>query len=108
MTFRCDTKYGQGLDWPIGLDVLNPYYRKAEAEIGVSGDAAAQRKVGVEFEEGYALPDGANATELPRPSGRQWHCWNESERLRRGDSAFSHHFSPGSKRHSQLGLPALE
>ncbi len=54
--FEMRRKYGQGLDWPIGLDDLMPYYRKAEAEIGVSGDAAAQTALGVEFEKGYVYP----------------------------------------------------
>ena len=54
--FSLRTKYGQGLDWPIGLDDLMPHYRAAEAEIGVSGDAQAQRGVGVEFDDGYVYP----------------------------------------------------
>lgn len=47
--FQLRTKYGQGLDWPIGLDELLPYYDKAEFVLGVSGDAGAQRALGVEY-----------------------------------------------------------
>ncbi|HEX7652417.1 MAG TPA: NAD(P)-binding protein, partial [Verrucomicrobiae bacterium] len=54
--FKMRSNFGQGLDWPIGLDDLMPYYRKAEFEIGVSGDAAAQRAVGAEYEDGYVYP----------------------------------------------------
>jgi choline dehydrogenase-like flavoprotein len=54
--FEMKTRYGHGLDWPIGLDVLMPYYRRAEREIGVSGDVTSQRALGVEFENDYAYP----------------------------------------------------
>jgi len=47
--FKLKSNFGQGLDWPIGLDDLMPFYDKAELLLGVSGDAAAQRKVGVEY-----------------------------------------------------------
>jgi choline dehydrogenase-like flavoprotein len=30
--------YGAGLDWPLTYDELEPWYCRAEAEIGVSGD----------------------------------------------------------------------
>jgi len=54
--FEMRKRYGQGLDWPIGLDDLMPYYRRAEWEIGVSGDVAGQRALGAEFEDGYVYP----------------------------------------------------
>ena len=55
--FRLKSNFGQGLDWPIGLDDLMPFYEKAELVLGVSGDAAAQRKVGVEYSsEEYVYP----------------------------------------------------
>jgi choline dehydrogenase-like flavoprotein len=54
--FKMKTTYGQGLDWPIGLDDLMPYYRRAESEIGVSGEVSSQRELGVEFEDGYVYP----------------------------------------------------
>ncbi len=31
-------RYGLGVDWPIGYDDLEPWYVRAEAELGVSGD----------------------------------------------------------------------
>jgi len=55
--FALKSNFGQGLDWPIGLDDLMPYYEKAEFVLGVSGDAAAQRKVGVEYSSNdYVYP----------------------------------------------------
>ncbi len=60
--FKLKTKYGQGLDWPISYEDLMPYYRKAEYEIGVSGNTEEQKSLGVPFEDGYVLP----MLELPR------------------------------------------
>lgn len=54
--FKLKTIYGQGADWPIDLDTLMPYYAKAEFELGVSGETAGQRKLGVEFPAGYEYP----------------------------------------------------
>ncbi len=34
-----DSRYGRGLDWPFGYDVLRPYYDQVQAEVGLSGDA---------------------------------------------------------------------
>ena len=36
--FRLKTKYGIGVDWPIGYDHLEPYYAEAEALMAISGD----------------------------------------------------------------------
>ena len=55
--FLLKSNFGQGLDWPVGLDDLMPFYDKAEFALGVSGDAAAQRKVGVEYSsKDYVYP----------------------------------------------------
>lgn len=54
--FKLRSNFGQGLDWPIDLDDLLPYYRRAENELGVAGDADSQRSLGVEFEEEYVYP----------------------------------------------------
>jgi len=55
--FKLQSNFGQGLDWPIGLDDLKPFYDKAEFALGVSGDAVAQKKIGVEFtSEDYVYP----------------------------------------------------
>ncbi|MDI9682537.1 choline dehydrogenase, partial [Burkholderia cenocepacia] len=35
--FRLHSLYGQGRDWPIGYDELEPWYQLAEEQIGVSG-----------------------------------------------------------------------
>ena len=54
--FKLRTNFGQGLDWPFGLDKLMPYYEKAEYVLGVSGDVEAQKKVGVEYRKNYVYP----------------------------------------------------
>ena len=38
--FRMQSQYGVGRDWPFGYDELEPYYVRAEWELGVSGDHA--------------------------------------------------------------------
>ena len=38
--FRLKSLYGQGADWPIAYDDLEPFYGEAETEVGVSGDGA--------------------------------------------------------------------
>ena len=36
--FRMRSKYGVGIDWPIGYDELENYYAKSERFIGVAAD----------------------------------------------------------------------
>ena len=53
--FRLQSRYGQGVDWPISYDDLGlprragrtAYYNDAEAEIGVSADVAHQQYLGL-------------------------------------------------------------
>ncbi len=55
--FHMHSLFGQGRDWPIGYDTLEPYYRQAEAELGVSGDVEDQQYGGLTFgDDGYVLP----------------------------------------------------
>ena len=54
--FEMASRYGQGLDWPIGYNDLEPYYRDAEREIGVSADVDDQAYLGVQFPPGYVFP----------------------------------------------------
>jgi len=37
--FRLKTQYGQAVDWPLTYEELEPFYARAEEEIGVAGDA---------------------------------------------------------------------
>ena len=41
-TFKLKSLYGEGLDWPIEYEDLRPYYDRIQAEVGISGDAAAE------------------------------------------------------------------
>ncbi|MCX2947320.1 GMC family oxidoreductase [Lentzea sp. NEAU-D7] len=52
---------GRGRNWPLSYDDLEPYYRKAEWEIGIAADADEQRQH-VPVAEGYRYPMHA----LPR------------------------------------------
>jgi choline dehydrogenase-like flavoprotein len=38
--FEMRSRYDVGVDWPIGYDELEPWYGRAERELGVSGDDA--------------------------------------------------------------------
>ena len=42
--FKVKSQYGKGLDWPISYEELSPYYDRIAEAIGVSGDAAAERR----------------------------------------------------------------
>jgi choline dehydrogenase-like flavoprotein len=46
------------VDWPIGInyDTIEPFYRQAEAELGVSADVDEQRFCGIDFAPGYSYP----------------------------------------------------
>ncbi|HXW27665.1 MAG TPA: GMC family oxidoreductase [Xanthobacteraceae bacterium] len=56
--YRLQSKPGlQGFaDWPLTYADLEPWYGKAEAEIGVSADAGDQQYLGIEFPPDYAYP----------------------------------------------------
>lgn len=43
--FELKSRYGHGVDWPISYRDLQPYYRMAEWELGVSGDTDEQERV---------------------------------------------------------------
>jgi choline dehydrogenase-like flavoprotein len=54
--FDFKTRFGLGLNWPIGYDDLAPDYERAEWEIGVSANVADQAYLGVTFRDGYDYP----------------------------------------------------
>lgn len=54
--FAVRSKFGQGLDWPLSYEDLQPYYGKAEFELGVAGDVEDQLYGGLTFEPGYVFP----------------------------------------------------
>ena len=57
--FALRSACGHGLDWPLGYDDLEPYYRQAERLVGVAGDRAEQEQVnGIPYGEGYDYPQG--------------------------------------------------
>lgn len=54
--FDTASRFGAGLDWPIGYDDLVEDYARAEREMGVAGDVADQAYLGIWFPEGYVYP----------------------------------------------------
>jgi glucose dehydrogenase len=44
------------VDWPIGYDDLEKYYRQAESEIGISANVVDQEYLGITFPNGYQYP----------------------------------------------------
>lgn len=54
--FATQSKFGQGKDWPITYDQLEPYYQKAEFELGVSGDVAEMDFHNIKFAPDYVYP----------------------------------------------------
>jgi choline dehydrogenase-like flavoprotein len=54
--FKVRSLFGQGLDWPLSYEDIEPDYRVAEREIGVSADVEAQTYLGLRFPEGYVYP----------------------------------------------------
>jgi choline dehydrogenase-like flavoprotein len=51
--FRLKSTYGHGVDWPLDYSDMEPYYERAEEELGVSADAEEQSYYGVRFRPGY-------------------------------------------------------
>jgi glucose dehydrogenase len=57
--FKMRTNYPsvpQFVDWPIGYDDVNPWYGKAEEELGVSADVEEQKYLGIQFPSNYRYP----------------------------------------------------
>jgi choline dehydrogenase-like flavoprotein len=54
--FQMKSRYGRGVDWPIGYDELERNYADAEWEIGVSADVKEQSYLGIHFPPGYQYP----------------------------------------------------
>ncbi len=54
--FRMWTAFGQGRDWPVTYDDLEPDYVRAERELGVSGNVEDQDYGGLHFGEEYVYP----------------------------------------------------
>lgn len=54
--FKLYSTYKRGKDWPITYEDLQPFYRRAEKEIGVSAEVADQSYIDISFDEGYVFP----------------------------------------------------
>jgi glucose dehydrogenase len=54
--FQMRTLFGHGRDWPIPYSELVPLYARAEQEIGVAGDVAAQTYMEGLYPPGYEYP----------------------------------------------------
>ncbi len=54
--FELRSLYGVGRDWPLRYDDLEPFYRKAERDLGVSANVSDQQYHGLTFPDGYDYP----------------------------------------------------
>ena len=54
--FKLKSVYGVAEDWPIDYDDVEPWYGKAEAEIGIAADKADQDYLGITFPDSYEYP----------------------------------------------------
>ena len=54
--FKMKKLYGKGEDWPLSYEQLQPYYRRAEFEIGVAAEVNEQEVLGITFKKGYVFP----------------------------------------------------
>jgi choline dehydrogenase-like flavoprotein len=54
--FEMRNRFEQGENWPFSYDELEPYYRMAEREIGVSADVDDQTYLGTSFPADYVFP----------------------------------------------------
>ena len=52
--FHLRSRYGKGLDWPMGYSDLEPFYLQAERELGVAGDS--DEDLGSPRSGGFPLP----------------------------------------------------
>jgi choline dehydrogenase-like flavoprotein len=89
--FRTNSTYGVGRDWPISYDDLEPYYCRAEEELGVAGPSDPARQSPSERSKPYPMdmvpwnygdtrfaavvnPHGYRS--IPIPQGRSTRPWN--------------------------------
>jgi choline dehydrogenase-like flavoprotein len=54
--FELKTRYGRGVDWPIGYTHLERWYSEAEWALGVSAEVEDQSFHGIAFQPDYAYP----------------------------------------------------
>ena len=63
--YRLHTTYGVGVDWPLGYADLEPWYCRAEMELGVAGDDAEWQNVHGAFRS------------QPFPMSKIWPSWSD-------------------------------
>ncbi len=63
--YRLHTTYGVGVDWPLGYADLEPWYCRAETELGVAGDDAEWQNVHGAFRS------------QPFPMPKIWPSWSD-------------------------------
>jgi len=54
--FAMGERFEQGVDWPLSYDQIEPFYERAEREIGVSADVEDQSYLGLSYKPGYVFP----------------------------------------------------
>jgi choline dehydrogenase-like flavoprotein len=76
--FTVHSDHGLGLDWPIRYADLRPYYDRVQSEVGISGDAEAERW----------RPEGAPYPLPPLP------VFAQGQVIRKGFTALGMHTAP--------------
>jgi choline dehydrogenase-like flavoprotein len=54
--FETHSRYGQGRDWPLTYDELEPDYALAERDLAVAANVEDQNYLGISFPEDYVFP----------------------------------------------------
>jgi choline dehydrogenase-like flavoprotein len=76
--FSLQSDHGVGNDWPLGYEDLRPYYDRIQQEVGISGDASAEKW----------RPPGADYPLPPLP------VFAQGEALAKGFAALGLHTAP--------------
>ena len=55
--FRTASTFGFAVDWPVDYDDLEPWYTRAESELGVAGNLASDEVIGIKHSAPYPMPE---------------------------------------------------
>lgn len=55
--FNTASTFGFAVDWPINYDDLEPWYTRAESELGVAGSLGSDEIIGIKHSAPYPMPE---------------------------------------------------
>ena len=102
--FDMATRFGHGLDWPLGYDDLEPYYRQAEREIGRVRRRRGPGVPGHDLPARLRVPDAQDAAVLPGPGRRPGRGRHAGGPRRRAVQPADPQLPAGPQRHPEPGL----